>query len=164
MNLTVNNRIASTPVQQATPKKAAVDESKLTIAESSKLGQDTVEIRKGIFPSIKGAGAGLLAGGVLAGAGTYAAAAAFGDEYASLGLLMGGSLGAITGAVVGAVVANVTDDKSKASTYGALIGGGVGAAIGLASGDLKSAITWGALGAGAGVGGAFAGSAVANRK
>ena len=164
MNLTVNNRIASTPVQQATPTKATVDQSKLTIAESAKLGQDTVEIRKGILPTLKGAGAGVLAGGVLAGAGTYALASAFGDEYASLAIVMGGGLGAIAGGVTGAVVANVTDNKTKASAYGALVGGGVGLALGAAMGDLKSALTWAALGAGAGVGGAFAGSAVANRK
>lgn len=163
MNLTVNPTLSTQPVQKLAPKTASADTPKQAKPETLSLGQDIVEIRKGIFPTLKGAAGGAIAGGTLAGAGTFAAAKAFGDEYAELAIVMGGGLGALAGGITGAVVANLTDDKSKASMYGALVGGGVGLAVGLASKDLKSAVVWSALGAGAGVGGAFAGSAVAKR-
>ncbi len=177
MNVSANPLAA----QQAAPKQtlsqtiSVQTSNKLSAATgliqpNPKLGEDVVQIRKGVLPTLKGAGAGLLAGGVLAGIGAYVPNAVIGhvtgniDEYASLGLLMGGSLGAIAGAATGAVVANVTNDSKKAAIYGAAIGGGVGLVLGLAGKDIRSALTWSAMGAGAGLGGAWAGAQVAKVK
>jgi hypothetical protein len=161
-NLTVSQ---STPVLLNSPMVKA--HAPVAVKETEKaptLASDSLSIKKGVLPTLAGAGAGALAGGILAGASTYGVAAAVGADYAELAIFMGGGLGAVAGAVTGAIVANITDDKSKASLYGAAIGGAVGFGLGMASGNIKAGLTWAAMGAGAGVGGSFAGAAVAHRK
>ncbi|PIQ26945.1 hypothetical protein COW36_17085 [bacterium (Candidatus Blackallbacteria) CG17_big_fil_post_rev_8_21_14_2_50_48_46] len=139
-------------------------------AETALLSGDQIKIQKGILPTLKGAGAGFVVGGVAAGLSAQAAAEILEfvtgnvDDNKSLAFLMGGGLGAIAGATIGAVVANQTLDQKKAALYGSVVGGGVGLLLGAMGGGLRSAVTWGALGAGAGVGGAWAGAAVAQRQ
>jgi hypothetical protein len=151
-----------------TPQSLVTEKSPISGAQA--LSSDQIQIKKGIVPTLKGVGAGFLAGGLAAGLSTQAAAEilefATGniDDNKSLAFLLGGGLGALAGATIGAVVANQTQDQKKAALYGSVVGGGVGLLLGAAGGGLASAVTWGALGAGAGVGGAWAGAAVAQRQ
>lgn len=161
-------------VQSATPTSAAVmpqdKKSPRVLQDAQAISADVIQIRSGVLPSLKGAGAGLLAGGVMAAGSSAVVISLFNhfsdytDELGELGVFMGGGLGAMAGAVTGAIVANQTDDKQKAAFYGAAVGGGIGLAMGALGGDLRSALTWAAIGAGSGVGGAYAGAAVAQRK
>lgn len=157
---------AAPAVALPTPKAAAEapKETPKLVQQAQALEQDSVSIKHGILPTLKGAGAGVVAGGVLAGAGSLAAAKAMRAEYADLAVLLGGGLGAVAGGVTGAVVANVTDNKSKAALWGAAVGGVVGFGLGMVDGNIKAGVTWAALGIGAGLGGSFAGAAVAQRK
>lgn len=169
MNLSIHQAQAAQPLSKLS---SATGPARSAGAQPSpgKMSEDVVQIQKGVLPTLKGAGLGLLAGGTLAGLGAYVPNVVAGhitgnvNEYASMGLLLGGGLGAVAGAVTGAVVANVTNDSKKAAFYGAAVGGGVGLVLGLAGKDVMSAITWSAMGAGAGLGGAWAGAQVAKAK
>lgn len=167
MNLSIHQAQAAQPLSKLS---AATGPNPAPQPSPARIDEDVVQIQKGVLPTLKGAGLGLLAGGTMAGLGAYVPNVVIGhitgnvNEYASLGALMGGSLGAVAGAVTGAVVANLTNDGKKAALYGAAVGGGVGLVLGLAGKDLMSAVTWSAMGAGAGLGGAWAGAAVAKAK
>lgn len=163
MNISVSQQQPAQLVNKPQAAKQTVAETPV-VAGKNAIAEDSVEIKKGVFPVIKGGLLGGVSGGVLAGAGAFAVAKATRADYAELAILMGGGLGAVAGAVTGAVVANVTDNKSKAALYGAAVGAAVGAGIGIIGGDYKSALAWGAIGLGSGLGGAYAGSLVANRK
>lgn len=161
-NLSV--RSAQPLTLQTQVQKAAEKPSLKDIAKSPEMAQDNVAIKKGLLPTLKGGALGALTGGTLAGLGSYAVAAGTGADYAILALPMGGALGGIAGGVTGAVVANVTNDKAFAAMWGGVVGGATGAAIGLLGGDIKSALSFGAIGLGAGLGGAYAGALVAQEK
>jgi hypothetical protein len=161
MNLTVNQSQPFTAVAKSDVLKNQAVKTHQPALSASTLKTDIVEIKSGVLPTLLGVGGGALAGGLLSGASTYAAAFMMGTENAELAIIFGGALGAVAGAATGGVVANMTNDKRKAALYGALVGGGLGLGLGLAGGGIPSAVTWGALGVGAGLGGAYAGAAVA---
>lgn len=161
-NLSVSN--SSNVLINTPPAAVKAPATPKLVEQAQSLPGDTVSIKKGILPTLAGAGAGAAAGGILAGVGAYGVAAASHAEYAELAIFMGGGLGAMAGAITGAVVANITDDKTKASLYGAAIGGAVGFGLGMVDGNIKAGLTWAAMGIGAGLGGSYAGAAVAHRK
>lgn len=123
------------------------------------------KIKQGIVPTLKGAGAGFLMGGVTAGAATAIvlfAGKAPGGALAKIavGALYGGALGALPGAYT----ANTTDDMGKALKTGAGAGIFAGVAHGFRTGhppDMLFGIGAGALFAGAG---AIGGALVAERR
>ncbi len=131
------------------------------------LSADQVQIKKGVLPTFKGAGAGALAGGL--GAGVAAAvlmAPAFfsggeGPAWAALGVVMGAAIGTIPGAVIGGTTANVTNNKIKATAVGALTGAAAGAVLGGIKGNIVFSTV---IGAGAGAASGFTGALVAKTK
>lgn len=171
-NLTVNTVKTSLPVAQTTsaPVKAAPQQTEAP----SRLAADVVEktsVKKGVVPTLKGAGAGLIGGGLAAALPiTLLAVAAKGSSGDGGGALVtivlgmsAAAVGATSGALSGAVVANSTADKGK----GALIGAGVGAVAGAATlglmskGNVGTMVLGGVAGALMGAAGGFAGSMVA---
>lgn len=141
-NLTINH---STPIQLNTntpaARPAAAAAPAAEAAKASSLANDVVKIQSGVGPSLKGAGVGLLAGGVLGGGGAalmFKAANGAGEGGIVLAILgLGvGAAGAVGGAAGGALAANKTDSKLKGAGYGAL-GGAVAGAVGGAALSLK---------------------------
>lgn len=142
-----------------------------TPAETSRLAQDVVQntqVKRGVVPTLKGAGAGLVGGAVAAGipVGLLALAAKGSGEGAIVAFTLGAAavvVGGTAGTLSGAVTANSTTSKGK----GALIGAGVGAAAGAAAlglmskGNVGSMVIGGVAGAFMGAAGGFAGSLVA---
>ncbi len=162
MNISVSQSQPAQVLNKTQPQKQTIAAT-AAATEKNSIAADSLAIKKGVMPTLKGGLLGGVAGGALAGAGAFAVAKATRADYAELAILMGGGLGAIAGGVTGAVVANMTDNKTKASLYGAAVGAAVGAGIGIIGGDVKSALAWGAIGLGSGLGGAYAGSLVAKR-
>ncbi len=134
-----------------------------TSLQSSELPSDTVIIKKGILPTLKGGGLGLLtgAGGGIGVALAIDAASHMGSG--ALALMAIPLVGAPAGLVAGAVTANMTISKPKA----ALIGSGVGAVVGgvtslvFSGGNIKLAMMGLGIGAAFGSVSGVAGASVA---
>ncbi|MGE3728627.1 MAG: hypothetical protein AB7I41_23960 [Candidatus Sericytochromatia bacterium] len=161
--------VQTTDTTQTSPKPA--HKSRTTPARettpSSLDSADVVEIKKGILPSLKGAGAGALT----AGGSTLAIFTVLsgGKPFAGSGGLVSGPLtiaAAVGGAFGGAVSANYTESKSKGALIGGLAGASVGAAAmallsikdgpaSMLQGALTGALAGGISGAAGGVGGAL---------
>src|SRR5687767_1398615 len=121
MNITTINQ---TPTLNQTPASKPVAPAPQQADAPSRLAQDVVkktEIQKGIVPTLKGAGAGLVGGALAAGIPiTLVAIAAKGGSGDGGGALVAfvvgvsaAAVGATSGAVSGAVVANQTASKGK---------------------------------------------------
>lgn len=123
--------------------------------QQSQMAQDVAQnsgIKKGIMPTLKGAGAGLLVGGGL-GIGTAVAIDAVTHMGSgALALMLIPMVAAPAGAVAGGISANMTDSIGEGALWGAGSGAVVGGAMGLTTGN------WGVAAMGAGIG-AVAGAA-----
>lgn len=160
--------VQSTPVipqTQSTAPGRPVAPAPATKQDTPALTQDKVDIKSGVWPSLKGAGVGLLSSGV-ATMGTVIVW----DKVAHLGsgalaLLAIPMVGVPAGTIAGAVTANVTDDKLK----GTLLGAGIGAASGAIQAGatmktIQAALVGAGIGAVSGAIGGFTGSLTAQRK
>ncbi|PIQ29145.1 hypothetical protein COW36_17865 [bacterium (Candidatus Blackallbacteria) CG17_big_fil_post_rev_8_21_14_2_50_48_46] len=169
-----NTPLLNTPVQapKAAPQQTApVTENKALLKDSN----DITELKRGMVPTLKGAGAGALGGAMAAGVPLALMALGShgeGKGWAQLFALAGAMGGAVTGGLAGGVAANTTESKLK----GAAVGAGVGALVGglalagknLSSGNIKDAVAVGVLGAVVGgvtgAAGGLAGAMTASRK
>lgn len=163
--MTVNNSVPSQTIVQAA--KADSLEKAVLAARIEKLeselkeikgSSDKVEtgIKRGIVPTLKGLGAGLV-GGTASGALSGIWVASQFGESAGFGASLGGTYGAIAGTITGAVVTNITDNK-----WGAAVGGAVvGVAATAFMGEFGPGIIVGGI---SGAVSAFAAAAVTERK
>ena len=139
------------PVQQV-PQQAQ--------APSSQLQQDIAGVnspKKGIVPTLKGAGTGLVAGAVTGGVISLVPTLASKSNMAGLYVFAGVAAGAIGGGLAGGMHASAADRKSAAISS-AVVGGVLGGAFGLFSGGVKGALMTGVTAAAIGASGAYAGS------
>lgn len=123
--------------------------------------QDSVEIKSGLKPSLKGGALGLVAGSSLT---VMVMAKAYRLGSSSLAMLALPAAALPAAAVAGAVTANITDNKLKGILLGAGVGAGTGAAIALVSRDPRVIVVGAGVGAVAGAVGGLSGSIMAQRK
>lgn len=138
-----------------------VNTEKVVTLSSDNL-QTKKEIKTGLIPAVKGAGAGLA--GVAAGAGLGALIAGGGKYLSDVSSLAGSA--ALAPSLVSGIVVSQTTDKAG---LGALIGSGTGALTGAISGLIisrkpEAALTMGAIGAISGAISGLAASFVTQKK
>jgi hypothetical protein len=138
--------------------------------------EEVVNMERGIIPTLKGAGAGALGGGLIAGVPLLLLAVFFGGsgEGAAWGVLFAisaAAIGASVGAVAGGVTANTTTSKGEGAKLGAGVGAATGAigmvALSMKPGhffDVSLLVGVAALGAVAGAAAGFSGSVVAKHE
>ncbi|MBF2052033.1 MAG: hypothetical protein IGS03_01045 [Candidatus Sericytochromatia bacterium] len=149
----INNTIQTQSIHQvAKDSRQTKTQQPTAAAPQSSLAQDVVqqsEIKKGLVPTLKGGGAGLLAGGVTGIGAVIAIDKATNMGSGALALLGIPMVGAPAAAVAGSVTVNLTNSKSKGALIGAGIGSvtalGVGAATGGLRGIIGPALTIGTL-------------------
>ncbi len=168
-NLSIRPSQPMTLAQQT--QKAASKPQLSDLAKKESMAQDSVSIRKGAMPSLKGAGIGALAAGGASAAYFAAEKAIAGPAFIDFSPYITAAAAA-GGAVGGLTAANTTDSKAK----GALVGAGAGALAGAATGvafsakdgdlviGLASAAIGGVIGAVSGAMGGAAGAMVAEQK
>lgn len=168
-NLAIQSSQSVSPLAQHQPQiRPSASQHQLKDLAAPEMAKDSVSIRSGLTPTLKGAAAGGLGmgGGValLLKAEKLAIGTPFLDfsPYIVTAAAAGGTLGGIA-------AANLTESKGK----GALVGAGVGAAAGAlalgifarGSGDMAAAAAIGAaIGAATGAGGGFLGAMVAEQQ
>lgn len=165
MNVTTIQNVTPTQTPAKTTSGTSLAAQAAKATEQAAMAQDQVDIKSGFMPSLKGAGAGLVASSV-ATMGTVI----IWDKVAhlaegGLALLAIPMIGVPAGTIAGAVTSNVTDDKLK----GTLIGAGIGAAAGAiqAGATLKTvggALAGAVIGAVSGAIGGFTGTLTAQQK
>lgn len=176
-NLSVQSNPQAQQVQAVRPcPSPTIQETaqKVQTSETQGLAKDlneTRSLKRGLVPTLKGAGAGLVGGaaavalpvGLFTVAVTSSSRDGAGVLVAGVVGIAAAAIGGATGTLAGAVAANTTDSKGK----GALLGAGLGAVAGAAAmgikgkGNVAGMVLGGVAGAIAGAGGGYAGSMVA---
>lgn len=155
MNISIN---PSVQAPQLVAQAQASQKSEQKTPQEISLKQDSVEIKRGLSPTLKGGLAGALGAGGLTIA-FFAATGGFHGEGAILSVPLSFAT-ALGGAVGGATSANTTSSKLKGALAGAA-GGAVLGAVGVGvmnkslGGAVSGAILGGITGAVGGVFGAF---------
>lgn len=166
----MNLAIKSTQTLQSLPQKSeAPKQPSLTqqVKDTTTMAQDSVSIKSGALPTLKGAAAGALG----AGGGSVALLAAT-NSFKGYNAIIGvpAAIVAVAGGTVGgAVAANFSDSKLGGAGYGLAGGAAAGAAtfafIARNGGEIGSAALMGAIVGGVtGAAGGFFGSMVAEKQ
>lgn len=159
---TVSTDVKAFSVEQVKSKQVEIPVKESNITEkqvSIKSDNFKVGVKTGIVPTLKGAGAGL-GGGTVIAVGVIASGV-FKDASmpAGIAFIVGGLVG-------GAVSANMTESKSKGAYYGSVGGAITGAVVGTLAtgGHIGIGAAAGVIGGLAGGAGGFFGSLVAKQK
>lgn len=165
-SINTNINSVSLSAESVKPQVKPVN-SEIAQCEQPKSDSLKVGVKKGIVPTLKGAGLGAVLGTSTSIA--IAQIAEKGQAFAGTGgIAMVPIIGAalFTGAAIGGVTSNLTNNKTQGAIGGAIAGGVTGGylAAKVSKGDLKGALIGAGLGAVVGAVSGFAGAAVAKAK
>lgn len=162
----INTNISSVSLsaESVKPQVKPVN-SEIAQCEQPKSDSLKVGVKKGIVPTLKGAGLGAVLGASTSVA--IAQIAEKGQAFVGMGAIATFAVigvGLFTGAAIGGVTSNLTNNKTQGAIGGAIAGAATGGVIAASSGDLRGVIIGVGFGATVGAVTGFAGAAVAKAK